>query len=150
MLALLPILLRMAESPPPLPGSDPPTGETSLEALKKRALRAVWVLVPTLISALLVILQGKAETGEVKDKAESGYQATRAALLEVREGLKVIVDEQAKQKAEIAALKRAARAGRRPAAMAAPTPAPALTVPVQASLPKDLDKALVEQQAKAP
>jgi uncharacterized protein YlxW (UPF0749 family) len=121
-------------------------------------------VVPALISSILAY-QGagataKEQAGEVKNKAESGYQFTREALYELRESAKQLAAQVARLEADVAAMKRSARnqlllAGARrkaeatalatAAAVKAATPPP----PPPAPLPGDLDKALLVQQAQA-
>lgn len=103
--------------------------------------------------------EGRKEAGAAKDKAESGYQATKQAVERLQEAMTGLgerftrleakteaLDQYVKRQKMSAAKRRAAAAAAAYAAARAQAAAP--SPPVVTPLPNDLDKALVQQQAK--
>ncbi len=124
----------------------------------KRWARVVAIIGPAIVSSVVAFVgageSARNEAGEVKDKAEAGYQSTREALVEIQVSIRALHESDTKLAAEIADIKRRARmtvAKRRAeTAAAARAVQPTVTVtvaPSPAPLPADLDKALAEQKA---
>jgi hypothetical protein len=126
-----------------------PTTNPAIQAIRRHwAVKLALVLGPAIAASIGAYTTSSGESQVVKNKAEAGYQLTREDV----EQLKIRVAQlEAHFEAEVAALKRAVRAGSK--RVHAPSvkvvvnpPAPALPSP----LPADLDKALQEVQQKAP
>jgi hypothetical protein len=120
-----------------------------------RRLRARHPLVYRIVVAILAVApafgayftaagSARTEAQVVKDKAESGYQVTRDAVVELREANAELLERLVRIDAEVSALKRAVRSIGRKTSVAvtvtAPPPVPA-PPPPPSPLPANLDRA---------
>jgi hypothetical protein len=123
-------------------------------------VKALIPLIGVLAGWLSATSEARKEAGHAKDKAESGYQATKQAVEELREVTTGLAERFTRLEAEVAAVKRYTRnarlhaskrreAERAALAAAAAVKAAAPAPPVVTPLPNDLDKALVQQKEAA-
>ena len=129
-----------------------PKTSAALDSLKRHPLvRLAVVLLPALVTSVAAYtgagqVAGE-KAGEVKDKAEAGYQVTLETLKSLREETRRLESRLVRLDSEVTAIKRAIKRNA-PAIRVQPAPPPIqAAAPAPAPLPGDLDKAL---QVKAP
>jgi hypothetical protein len=110
------------------------------------AVKVLLAVLPAIVASFAGGAVGSGAAEDVKDTARSGYRTTREALLELRQANKDVLERLAHLEAELGAVKRAVRAGRKPPAKVEPPSAQPPT-PTPAPLPPTLDQAA---QLKAP
>jgi uncharacterized protein HemX len=133
----------VTDEPEKEPGTDPARKIRERFPLLYRIVVAALAVAPAFGAYFTAAGNARTEAQVVKNKAESGYQVTRDAVAELQERI-------AQHDNEIAALKRAVRAGSKRLATTAVKVVVQQTAPPPAPLPTSLDKAAEAKPAPPP